>query len=168
MNDDQPHFRLNPGAYGRSLEPSTDPCDACRRPCAWKYTGSLYSTKDPTICARCISDGSVAKFLNDERFSFHDIEIDNAAPALEIELLQRTPGVSCFNPFEWPVLDTKPLAFIGYGEDDVILKDRAAQDAIKAAFEELDWEYEPGTPTPYALVFREVDGDRYRAVIDLD
>ena len=87
---------------------------------------------------------------------------------METELLQRTPGVACFNPYEWPVLDGKPLAFQGYGEDEAILKNADAQAAIKTAFDEEDWEFEPGTPTPYALVFKEIDGDRYKAVIDLD
>mgnify|MGYP003693076135 CR=1 FL=1 len=48
------------------------------------------------------------------------------------------------------------------------LTNAGAQDAIKAAFDDLDWEFERGTPTPYALVFREIDGNRYRAAIDLD
>lgn len=170
MNIDQPNFRFNPGAYGdgRSFERSNDACDICHKPSVWKYSGSLYAAANPSVCARCIANGDLAKFLNDEHFSFHDIELDGANASLEIELLQRTPGVSCFNPFEWPVLNATPMVFIGYGEDAPILSDDGAQEAIETAFKELDWEFEPGEPTPYALVFKEIDGTRYRAVIDLD
>lgn len=170
MNIDQPNFRFNPGAYGegRSFERSSEACDVCHQPSVWKYVGSIYATANPTVCARCIANGEVAKFLNEEHFSFHDIELDGADLSSETELLQRTPGVSCFNPFEWPVLSSIPLAFIGYGEDEPILKDGGAQEAIEAAFAAIDWEFKRGEPTPYAMVFREIDGGRYRAVIDLD
>ncbi|WP_298289491.1 hypothetical protein [Novosphingobium sp.] len=37
--------------------------------------------------------------------------------------------------------------------------------AIEEAFGEFGWDY---GPTPYALIFKELHGDRYRVVIDLD
>jgi uncharacterized protein CbrC (UPF0167 family) len=172
MSDDQPHFRFNPGVYGqgRSLEPSDDICDVCGQACTWKYVGSLYVFPETisALCARCIANGKLGDFLGNRDFSFHDIQVHGADRMLESELLQRTPGVFCFNPYEWPVLEGRPLAFLGYGEDDVVLKDAEAQAAIKAAFQAIGWDFEVGTSTPYALVFKEVDGSRYRAVIDLD
>jgi uncharacterized protein CbrC (UPF0167 family) len=168
MSDDQPYFRFNPGAYGdgRSFEQSSDICEVCSRPCVWKYTGNIYATKSPVVCARCMANGKLAKFLDDEGFTLHDIEMSGAEPSLEKELLQRTPGVACYNPFEWPVLDAKPLAFVGYGDDQNLLDIVAVRSAIEAAFEEIGRRF--NGPTPYALVFKEVDGQRYRAVVDLD
>ncbi len=80
------------------------------------------------------------------------------------ELLQRTPGVACFNPFTWPVIDRVPLAFIGYGDDKRIWDKPEARAAIVAAFGELD----SACDGPYALVFRTLDGAQYFAVIDMD
>jgi hypothetical protein len=113
-----------------------------------------------------MANGKLAKFLDDEGFTLHDIEMSGAEPSLEKELLQRTPGVACYNPFEWPVLDAKPLAFVGYGDDQNLLDIVAVRSAIEAAFEEIGRRF--NGPTPYALVFKEVDGQRYRAVVDLD
>ena len=166
MSNDQPHFRFNPGAYedGRSFERSNDVCEVCSRPCVWKYTGNVYSTEDPVVCACCIANGALGKFLGD--FSLHDVEMSGAEPSLEKEVLQRTPGVACYNPFEWPVLDAKPLAFVGYGEDQCLLDIAAVRSAIEAAFGEIGRKFDG--PTSYALVFKEIDGERYRAVLDFD
>jgi uncharacterized protein CbrC (UPF0167 family) len=120
MSNDQPYFRFNPGAYeeGRSFERSSDTCDVCLRPSVWKYTGGVYATEDPVVCARCIANGELGRFLGGKHFSLHDIEMNGAEPSLAKEILQRTPG------------------------------SRA--------------------PTSYALVFKEIDGERYRAVVDFD
>ena len=167
MSTDQPHFRFNPGAYedGRSFKPSRANCDVCARPCVWEYTGGIYALTEPTVCARCISEGRLGAFLGDESFALHDIVISGAEPALAAEVLQRTPGVACFNPFDWPVLDAKPLAFMGYGEDEGLIAVPGARAAIKDAFGTFGWDY---GPSPYALIFKEIDGDRYRVAIDLD
>ena len=121
----------------------------------------------PTICACCIADGRLGALLEGEGFSFHDVELDGADPALEQELLERTPGVACFNPFEWPVLDSMPMAFLGYGEDKGLLAIDAVRSAISDTFAEVGWS-EPVASSPYVLIFKEVNGDRYRAVLDLD
>jgi uncharacterized protein CbrC (UPF0167 family) len=168
MSGDQPYFRFNPGAYeeGRSFERSSDVCEVCSRPCVWEYTGGVYATENPIICARCIANGELGRFLGDEHFSLHDIMISGAEPGLEKEVLQRTPGVECYNAFAWPVLDAKPLAFVGYGEDQDLLDIVAVRSAIEAAFGEIGRKFVG--PTSYALVFKEIDGERYRAVVDLD
>jgi uncharacterized protein len=169
MSDDQPHFRFNPGAYedGHSFERSSDVCEVCSRPCVWKYTGSVYVEEEPAIvCARCIANGELGRFLGDEHFSLHDIMMSGSEPSLKMEVLQRTPGVASYNPFDWPVLDGKPLAFVGYGEDEDLLDIAAVRSAIEAAFGEIGQKFEG--PTSYALVFKEIDGERYRSVVDFD
>jgi uncharacterized protein len=169
MSGDQPFFRFNPGAYeeGRSFERSREVCDVCSHPCEWKYTGNIYTEGEPAVvCARCIANGELGRFFGDKRFSLHDIDMSGAEPSLEKEVLQRTPGVACYNPFEWPVLDAKPLAFVGYGEEEDLLDIAAVRSAIEAAFGEIGQKFDG--PTSYALVFKEVDGERYRAVVDLD
>jgi len=170
MSDDQPYFRFNPQAYeeGRSFKRSNETCGVCARPCIWQYSGNIYAKERPTVCARCIANATLSQFLGNDYFSLHDINLGEADPILERELLERTPGVACFNPFDWPVLDRKPLAFLGYGDNKSVLANGEAQTAIKLAFDEMGWEFEPATPTPYALVFKEIDGDRYRVAIDLD
>lgn len=168
MSDDQPRFRFNPGAYedGRSFERSSDVCDVCSRPCVWKYTGSVYATEKPIVCARCIANGELGKFLGDEHFSLHDIVISGVNPNLAKEVLQLTPGFDSYNAFVWPVLDAKPLAFLGYGENQSLLDIVAVRSAIEAAFGEIGRKFDG--PTSYALIFKEIDGERYRAVVDFD
>jgi uncharacterized protein CbrC (UPF0167 family) len=167
MTGDKPDFRFNAPAYDNVFAASEESCGVCSRPCVWKYTGVIYMAGDqPTVCARCIADGRLAAFLGDRRFQLHDVFLDDADPALEEEVLQRTPGVSCFNPFVWPVIDGKPLAFVGYGEDEALIASPEVQAAIGEAFQELGWSFEG--PSPYALVFKEIGGPRYRVVVDLD
>jgi uncharacterized protein len=168
MSGDQPYFRFNPRAYeeGRSFERSHEVCDVCSSPCVWKYTGGIYAIEEPIVCARCIANGELGKFFGDKHFSLQDIEMSGAEPSLEKEVLQRTPGVACYNPFDWPVLDGKPLAFVGYGEDKDLLDIAAVRSAIEAAFGEIGRKFDG--PTSYALVFKEIDGERYRAVVDFD
>jgi uncharacterized protein len=171
VDERKPFFRFNPNSYERGdIFVACDiPCDICKRPCIWQYRGIIYAAGNiPEICAGCIADGSLGKFLNRPFFSLHDITIDDADPELENELMQRTPGVPCFNPFSWPVLDGKPLAFLSFGEDanSGIFQLPEVKQAIALAYAELGWDDpEPG---PYILLFKEIDGDRYQAVIDLD
>ena len=169
VSDDQPYFRFNPGAYGdrRSFERSSEVCDVCSRPCVWKYTGGIYAKEEPAVvCARCIATGELGRFFGEKHFSLQDIGISGAEPGLEKEVLQRTPGVASYNAFDWPVLDAKPLAFVGYGEDRDLFDIVAVRSAIEAAFEEIGQKIDG--PTSYALVFKEIDGERYRAVVDFD
>ena len=169
MSDDQPHFRFNPGAYedGHSFERSSEVCEVCSRPCVWKYTGGIYTREKPAaVCARCIATGALGRFFGDKHFSLHDIDMSGAEPGLKKEVLQRTPGIACYNPFDWPVLDAKHLAFVGYGEDQDLLAIAAVRSAIEAAFAEIGQKF--SGPTSYALIFKEIDGERYRVVVDFD
>lgn len=169
MNERQPFFRFNPGAYreSRAFEQSDDICDVCSQTCDWKYVGNIYMGSDePTVCACCIANGRLGLFLKEE-FSFHDIQLDNAEPDLEQELQQRTPGVACFNPFDWPVMNGVPMAFLGYGEDKDLLAIDAVRSAINETYVEFGWP-ESSDPSPYLLIFKEVDGECYRVELDLD
>lgn len=168
VTNDQPVFRFNPVAYedGHAFVRSDDDCDVCSCPCVWKYTGSIYALESPTVCARCIANGKLGDFFKDGHFSLHDIEINGSDSNLEEEVIQRTPGVACFNPYQWPVIESKPLAFVGYGENKDLIALSEVKHAIDEAFSEIGWKFEG--PTPYALIFKEIDGDLYRAVIDLD
>lgn len=167
MSDpDQPFFRFNPRAYepGRAFKASDEPCGHCARPCIWEHTAGVYAVNEAILCARCVAAGGLEALFGG-RYSFHDVEVENADPALEAELLQRTPGVACFNPFEWPVIDGMPLAFLGYGEEADLLAIPEVEMAIAAAFEDFGWD---GGPSPYALIFKQVDAPHYRVVVDLD
>jgi hypothetical protein len=167
MSSDQPHFRFNPGAYaeGRSFERSGEACHVCTKPCVWEYTGGIYALSEPRVCARCIAAGRLGSFLGDVAFALHDVLIEDAEPALAQELLQRTPGFACFNPFDWPVLDAKPLAFLGHGDEAGLFAIPDVRTAISEAFEPFGWDC---APSPYALIFKEIDGERYRVSVDLD
>lgn len=163
-----PAFRFHPGAYTRgSFIASDKACDVCGRASIWLYASSIYVDGDePDVCARCIHDGRLAAHL-DHDFQMHDAELGGDTTGdLADEVMQRTPGFSTFNAFAWPVLDGKPLAYVGHGDEDALWDDPAAVDAIRAMYEESGETLEGRTP--YALVFREVDGDRYLAIIDLD
>jgi uncharacterized protein CbrC (UPF0167 family) len=167
MTADQPFFRFYPYAYDDPavFEHSGDRCDVCRRPCVWRYNGSLYATTEPSVCARCITDGRLGAFLREPHHSLQDVEICGADPAMAEEVLQRTPGVASYNPFEWPVFDGKPLAFIGYGDNEAVIAAPGVKAMIEQAFADLGW---TSIASRYALVFREVDGQRYRVVPDFD
>lgn len=165
-SEDQPHFRFNPRAYepGRAFEASDKICGGCARPCVWEHSAGVYALKSVTLCARCVAAGGLERVLGG-RYSFHDGEVEDCDPALEVELLERTPGVACFNPFEWPAIDRVPLAFLGYGEEEALLAIPAVVDAMEAAFAEFGWD---ARPSPYAMIFRTLDGETYRVVVDLD
>lgn len=159
----KPHFRFYPGAYnaGGPFAESSEPCDLCNEPCGQRYTGSIYGEAPPAIvCAACIHAGRLGDHL-------HDVSVDGARPELEVELLARTPGVVSFNPFPWPVIDGVPLAFIGYGDDEALQNNQAASAAVIDAATEYKFQ-DFTMPTPYALIFKQTDGARHVAVIDMD
>lgn len=169
MPSKQPAFRFFPAAYEAEgvFVRTDDPCEVCRQPSVWRYEGGIYvEGKGPRTCAGCIAEGRLASFLKPRRFMLQDIQLDTVDEDVAEELLQRTPGVTSFNPFTWPVIDRMPLAFIGYGDDKHIWDMPEARAAIIAAFGELDSACDG--PSPYALVFRTLDGVRYFAVIDMD
>lgn len=165
----KPAFRFYPRAYDDGvLKREGGPCEICRRAGAWMYQGAIYTRReDIQVCAQCIHEGRLLAHLGDSHFQLHDIEIEAVGVDLRDELLRRTPGVECFNPFNWPALRGMPLAFIGHG-DALGLWDepepRAAMvDAWRARMAgALDG------PSPYLLVFRELGEGAWRAEVDLD
>lgn len=165
----QPYFRFFPAAYDTegTFERSDRPCDACGRASEWLYVNTIYARRnDASLCARCIAAGRSASVLGDD-YAFHDAELAGADAALEAEVLQRTPGFSTFNAFEWPVDDAGPLAFLGYGSDPRLWADERLREKMKAF-----WRAETGDdldgPTEYVLVFKSLDGDGCSFWRDLD
>ena len=105
--------------------------------------------------------------MGEDGFSLHDIDFEDIDPGLQEELLCRTPGVACFNPFSWPVIDGMPMAFLLYGDEKSELWELpTVKDAVRLAFG--DWPWDGKTPGSYVLLFKQTDGDQYRAVIDPD
>ncbi len=101
--------------------------------------------------------------MNDPFWAFFDIDLSEVSAEYHDELLKRTPGFAVFNPFTWPGSGGTPLAFIGYGEEEVLWHDLDARSAMAKAFGQ-DLEGPPSN----ALVFQELDGGPYRVVVDLD
>ncbi|MES1200728.1 MAG: CbrC family protein [Pseudomonadota bacterium] len=166
---DQPHFRFYPNAYADeegAFEASEETCDVCSRKAVWLYTGEIYAEGEPpSVCARCISDGSLRKRLPRDSYTMQDIMLEDAEPDLADEVLYATPSVASLNPFEWPVRNGKPLAFMGAGDSPSLKGNAAARAAIKHAFEEAG--DDDGHPS-HTLVFKQIDGNFHVAVIDLD
>ncbi len=166
---DKPFFRFHPGAYERgAFVRSLAPCDVCERPSVWLYDAAIYvAGEKPAVCARCVADGKLSEHLDGD-FQLHDADMeDEIEDAVSEEVMQKTPGFSTFNAFTWPVLDGKPLAYVGHGDEDATWDDPAAVAAVKKLYADVYGETLDG-PTPYALVFREVDGPRHVAILDLD
>jgi uncharacterized protein CbrC (UPF0167 family) len=170
MSSDQPFFRFHPGAYAlerKTFEPSNEPCGVCGKPSVWLYAGNIYAIGSPSVCARCIASGALRDHFAGAGFGFHDTDLTGADPALADEVMEATPGFATFNPFSWPVLEGKPLAFLGYGDEPGMWSNLDARAAMVRAFREVLNDDLKG-PTSYALVFREIDGPRYVVEIDLD
>jgi uncharacterized protein len=168
MSDDKPFFRFHPDAYERgAFIPSETTCDVCQRPSVWLYTGSIYIAGDPpAVCARCLASGALSAFCKG-RHVMHDADFDDEPKdALADEVMQRTPGFSTFNSFPWPVRKGKPMVFVGHGDEAATWNNPAAADAIRKLYKD------EGDPldgrTPYAIVFKELDGKRHVAIVDLD
>lgn len=165
---DQPHFRFVPGAYEDNLcfLPSQEACGICGKPCVWKYSGNVYAVNDPaSLCARCIADGSLTRHFGKETFGFHDNDVD-ASTAYWEEINHRTPGIPTWNPIIWPVIGGMPLAFVASGESKRFPIGPNVDKAIANAWNEIGWDT-PGEVS-YVLLFKQIDGPEYRAVIDFD
>jgi uncharacterized protein len=170
----QPHFRFFPGAYefcaGSEdvFRTESGPCDCCGMRDIHAYQGVIYWARNIafTICAQCIADGRLAALLGiGESYSLHDVEVAELdwRDPLVTEVKQRTPGFATFNPFEWPVHDGMPMAFMGYGDE---AKWEHVPEALAAM--RMENEGEDCFPAPYVLIFKQVDGPAYRAVLDFD
>lgn len=180
----KPHFRFFPGCYeaewqGYSVfSQSSETCDVCGKRDIWRYNGTIYWTlpEETIVCAQCISEGRLAELVPEDQradksearlhaYSLHDTEVDDLdwRDPLAVEVKSRTPGFPTFNPFDWPTLDGTPMAFMGYGDEE---KWKAVPEAL-AAMREAN-EGEDIFPCAYLLLFKEVDGTGFKAVIDPD
>ena len=166
---DKPYFRFFPKAYETEgvFNESIEICESCDKPSVWMYAGVIYTQGDPKVCARCIADGSLDAFLGKDKYGFQDTHLPNVDTELSSEVLQRTPGVACFNPVDWPIINCKPLAFFGYGDSDETWETPEAVKAMKMKWQEYAGEELDGK-TSYLLVFREIDGPKFVATLDLD
>lgn len=165
---DQPYFRFYPNAYadGDAFEHSDERCDICARAAVWRYTGEIYMEGDPpSVCARCMASGALRERLPADSYVLQDIVLEGADDDLADEILLATPSVASINPFEWPVIDGEPLAYIGVGDAASLKGNTKAQRAIAEAFTDLG--EDSGHPS-HALVFKRLDDDEYVAVIDMD
>jgi uncharacterized protein CbrC (UPF0167 family) len=123
MSQSLPHFRFHPDPQrSGSVVAAEVTCDACGLTRSAKYVGPIYVDGDtePTLCPWCIAEGTAHA-----RFGavFQDASFPgNTDPALIAEIEERTPGFATFNPLEWPVCCTLPMA---YGEPTGIAEIRA-------------------------------------------
>lgn len=165
----QPFFRFNPNAYDDNgpFKASDAPCDVCTRESVWI---SQVVVPDISVCARCIANNDLGRFINKRHFILvGDITLSAALDEeIKSELFLNTPCVSSYNPFEWQVLEGIPMAFVGYGEDKGLWKIPNAVRAMQAAWEEFYPDTVLDGPTSYLMVFKEVEGEKYTAIIDLD
>ena len=166
---DKPFFRFFPKAYEIDgvFKHSTEICESCQQPATWLYVGVIYTQRDPKICARCISSGALDAFFGEGLYGFQDSRFVNVDRDLSDEVLRRTPGVASFNPVDWPVLNSKPLAFFGYGDSEDVWKNPGAITAMNKKWLAYAGESLEGR-TPYLLVFKEIDGPEFVSVLDLD
>ena len=172
MTDElKPEFKYYPGAYddGGAFEPSNAHCEVCDRPCGWRYTGNIYSNSCPdTVCARCLSDGSLFDWVGSEFMQLQDVDFsDHVGAESRRDVMLRTPGVASFNPFTWPVVDGEPMAFLGVGDRDAFWAIPQCRDAMQAMWRDVLGEELPG-PTPYLLIFKRLTTDRYGCALNLD
>jgi uncharacterized protein len=167
-NTDQPYFRFVPSAYENELcfTSSQQQCEICEKPCVWRYTGNVYAVNDPEIlCARCIADGRLGKHFGSESFGLHDSDV-GASRAFWEEINHRTPGIPTWNPIQWPVIEGIPLAFVAVGETKQFPTGADVDDAVAKAWQKI--EHENLGPINYVLLFKQIDGPQYRAIIDFD
>ena len=165
---DEPPFRFYPNAYaeGGPFKRSDEPCDLCERKGVWLYAGEIYlEDEPPNVCASCLASGALARRLPQDSFVLQDIVLEGADEALAAEILCATPNVASINPFEWPVLDGEPLAYIGIGDEASLKRNANAQRAIARAFADIG---EEKGDASHALVFKRLDQEEYVAVIDMD
>ena len=172
MRDDpKPFFRFNPNAYDHGAFKASDKiCEVCGRPSVWLYTGVIYGLHkpDPLTCARCINEGKLDDKLGEGEWGLHESYHDAEIRKEFAEELERTPAVSSHNPFEWPVHDGMPCAFLHYHTKSANsdFETPEAREAIRAEFDKLGWA--APYPLQYVLLFKELNGDRYHVWIDLD
>lgn len=165
---DQPHFRFYPNAYadGDAFQRSDQVCDICEREAVWLYTGEIYiEGEPPSVCARCMASGALRERLPADSYVLQDIVLEGADEHLADEILLATPSVASINPFEWPVIDGEPLAYVGVGDAASLKGNTRVQRAIAEAFADLG---EGGGHASHALVFKRLDEDEHVAVIDMD
>ena len=180
MSEPLPTFRFHPDpVLSGAVEASPEACSCCGAARGYLYTGPCYVEDDfeAVLCPWCIADGSAFR-----RFGVTFAEIE-PRPGFDLriadELEERTPGITTWNPIDWPVCCKGPMAYVepvGHAE----LETRhaalaaalpamvAAEFAIDAAeAEELCLRLQRDH-APTAHVFRCLSCRRSQAVLDFD
>lgn len=180
LSEPLPTFRFHPDpVQSGAFEASSATCGVCGRARGYAYTGPCYVEDefDAVLCPWCLADGSAFR-----RFGVTFAEIEpkpgiDLAVAEEIE--ERTPGITSFNPIDWPVCCDAPMAYLEpAGHADIVARHAGLAQSLVAQlaadlevsrqeaetmFRSLDRDQ-----SPCAHVFRCAACKRLRAEIDFD
>ena len=113
MTEPLPTFRFHPDpVQSGAIEVSPSTCGACGRARGYAYCGPCYVEDefDAVVCPWCIADGSAFR-----RFGVTFAEVE-PKPGIDLaiaeEIEERTPGITSFNPVDWPVCCGVPMAYL--------------------------------------------------------
>lgn len=113
LHEPLPTFRFHPDpVQSGAVEASSDVCGACGKARGFVYTGPCYVEDDfdAALCPWCIADGRAF-----DRFGVTFAEVA-PKPGFDLrlaeEIEERTPGLTTFNPIDWPVCCQTPMAYL--------------------------------------------------------
>ena len=175
--DGQPYFRFYPGAYADgAFEQTGETCEVCGTANAWMYQGAVYGlppASDTRFCATCMKTGLVYGYLGESKenwIGFHEwsFTADDVDDAMSDELLYHSPSPASWNPHGWPVVNREPLVYLGRGDDKAFRNNADVMSAVREEQQSI-WPGETSDPLPhYYMIFQTLDGQIYKAALDLD
>jgi uncharacterized protein CbrC (UPF0167 family) len=177
MTDTLPSFKYfrDPLAHG-CIETSAEACGCCGEKRGFIHSAGMFTRQDPEprVCPWCIADGRAAAKFTGSFNDGPDRPKDSCTGAEEV--MTRTPHVTSWQDWFWPVCCDECCIFLGDVTGKVLLKSRneAAIDACLAALEE--WNFDGteeelraiapgGDPALYLFQCSRCDG--YTAVADM-
>jgi hypothetical protein len=132
MEEQMPHFKYYPTALEDNIFVKTDNvCDVCGEKVNFEYTGPIYGgdkdLREPTICPRCIADGSAhhkfnIKFNICEWYSAPNDIWENVPKGVVEEIEERTPGYTSWQGQRWWVHHDDAAIFLGRAGKEEIQK----------------------------------------------
>ncbi|MCC7064395.1 MAG: CbrC family protein [Planctomycetes bacterium] len=180
MSSALPKFRFHPEPLlSGAIETSDAECGVCGQTRGFVYAGPCYVEDDfdAQLCPWCIADGSAHRKFG---VTFHELELP---PEIEVEVLdeieERTPGITSFNPVEWPVCCKAPMAYLEPAGKKEIQKRHAKLPPALVAQMAEEFELPPAEAqqlfdslqrdeSPCAHIFRCAACEAVRAQIDFD
>ncbi|MBL8755243.1 MAG: CbrC family protein [Planctomycetes bacterium] len=180
MREPLPTFRFHPDpVQSGAVEPSPEPCGCCGKARGHVYTGPCYVEDDfdAVLCPWCIADGSAFRRFG---VTFADIEPQpDFDPRIAAELEERTPGITTWNPIDWPACCKTPMAYLEPAGHAELTARHAELTAALPAWGATELDMTPDEATqlcqrlqrdhaPTAHVFRCLVCRRPRAVFDFD